>query len=67
MTNVESLLNQLEERREELDLSKEKMARKLDVSITTYMNWTAGRTKPGGDNVIKIMEELELIEGGQND
>jgi len=63
MTNVESLLNQLEVRRKELDLSKEKMARKLDVSLTTYMNWTAGRTKPGGDNVIRIMKELDILEG----
>ncbi len=60
MRNVKELLERLEEERNELDWSKEKMAHKLDVSLSTYMNWTtSGGSKPDGENVLKILNFLE--------
>lgn len=64
INNVKELLDRLEEYRNERDLSKERMARRLDVSLTTYMNWTNKSTEPDGENVLRI---LHILKGNGRD
>ncbi len=60
MTNLKELLERLEKMRKTLDWSKEKMARELDVSLSSYMNWTTeGKPDPGGENALKILDFLK--------
>ncbi len=58
ISNVKELLDRLEEYRNKRNFSKERMARELDVSLATYMNWTNKSTEPYGENVLKILHIL---------
>lgn len=61
MKDVKSLINKLEERRNELDYTKEEMANELNVSLSTYMKWTTdSQTEPGGRNLLTILNYLNL-------
>ncbi|MBS3813257.1 helix-turn-helix transcriptional regulator [Candidatus Bipolaricaulota bacterium] len=65
ISNVKELLESLERYRNDLDFSKEKMARELNVSLATYMNWTNTSTNPHGENILKIIEILKDDDGEQ--
>lgn len=59
-SNVESLIDKLEERRKKRDLSKNDFAiKELGVSPPTYKNWIQGNIKPNPETLDNIEDYLE--------
>ena len=51
--------NYVEERRKKLKLTQEEVARKCDISLTTYRNIEKNRNIPSIEIALKLMKILE--------
>ncbi len=58
---VREKIEKLEKIREVHDFTQEEMARKLDVSRTTYNNWKTSKTFPDWENIEKMDRLIERI------
>lgn len=62
-TQVEDLVDRLEEIRKEKDLPKKKFGPdEIGVSWSTYRKWTYGEYIPNSKNLLKIQEYIEDYE-----
>ena len=56
-------LENLKQVREEKELTQVELAKKVGVSIATYLNWERGVGKPNDKNMEKL---IEVLEDGEN-
>lgn len=56
-------LENLKQVREEKELTQVELAKKVGVSIATYLNWERGVGKPNDENMEKL---IEVLEDGEN-
>ncbi len=52
--------NRLKELRNEAKLSRDEVAQKLGVALSTYANWEQGRRCPNVYEIYKIIEIFEI-------
>ena len=58
--DVVRLIEELEEIRDEKNLSKDDFAiKELGVSAPTFKRWTLGKSQPNAENLMKITKFLE--------
>jgi DNA-binding XRE family transcriptional regulator len=56
-----NLIDKLEAHRTKLGITKEKMARLIDIPYGTYMRWLKSPNRPMSELTIKRMESLEFM------
>ncbi|MCF7889836.1 helix-turn-helix domain-containing protein [Candidatus Bipolaricaulota bacterium] len=55
------MIDAIEDLREEFNVSKEQMARKLDVNLRTYQNWFTEDVEPSYENKRKMEELINIL------
>lgn len=46
--------------RNKMDITQKSLANKLNVTIQTVHNWESGKSRPDGDNLLKLINFFEL-------
>lgn len=59
MKDISALVKSVEDKRKELDLTREDVCSRLGISLSSYKRWIRGESRPTTDNYIKLLEFME--------